>query len=175
MPEPRAVLNAFTAQEMGRITGLSVHMVNYLAREGYLGPTYDQGGIRGRVRYYSYRDLMVARIVQRLRESGLELRRLKAAIQLLSEDRAWLPKKGSPFHMIATDGRRVYFYQPNGSLVELTRHRQQTFAFVLDVTKVKSEVITRMEPAKRKGFVLENRPLVYAKPDRRSRRSITGL
>jgi hypothetical protein len=32
-----------------------------------------------------------------------------------------------------------------------------------------------MEPAKRKGFVLENRPLVYAKPDRRSRRSITGL
>src|SRR5215472_17194819 len=87
MPQPRTVLNGFTAREVERITGLSVPMVDYLSREGYLRPTYGLERVRGRVRFYSYRDLMVARIVQRLRERGIELRRLKQSIQRLSEDR----------------------------------------------------------------------------------------
>jgi DNA-binding transcriptional MerR regulator len=183
MPRARSVLNAFTAKEVKEITGVSVHMVNYLAHEGYLTPTYDQEGIRGRVRFYSYRDLLVARIIQRFRESGLELSRLKAAIQLLSEDRAWLPKDRLPLELLATDGRKVYFHHQNGSLVELTRGRQQTFAFVLDVAKVQDEVKARIGAKKRKHFVLENLPLQYSeprptdvvrRPSRRARRAATG-
>ena len=87
MPKPREVLNAFTAYEVWKITGLSIHMIDYLARDNYLNPTYAKGRVRGKVRYYSYRDLVVARIIQKLRESGIELRRLKKSIQLLIKDK----------------------------------------------------------------------------------------
>jgi len=70
MPSPRKLLNAFPPREVSQITGLSLPMLDYLSRMGYLRPSYGSGpGVRGKVRYYSYRDLVIARIVQRLREA----------------------------------------------------------------------------------------------------------
>src|ERR1700730_10416668 len=116
MPKPKKLLNAFTPKEVYKITGLSVHMSGYLAREGYLRPSYPQGGIRGKIRYYSYRDLVVARIVQRLREAGIELKRLKRGIQLLSSDDTWLSRgKERAISLLATDGRRLFHPNENGS------------------------------------------------------------
>src|SRR5947209_6423673 len=125
MPKPRPVLNAFTAHQVTAITGLSIHMINYLAREGYLRPAYDQGHVRGRTRYYSYRDLVVARIVQRLREVGLELKRLKPAIKVLSSNETWLAAgKERAISLLATDGKTLFYPDEKGALVELTRGGQ---------------------------------------------------
>ena len=129
----RQVLNGFSAKEVSSLTGLSLHTINYFAREGYLRPTYTHGGIRGKVRYYSYRDLVVARIIQKLTATGLELKRLKRAIKLLSQDDTW--KNAGSFHLLATDGRHIFYHLKNGSLLELRPNLQQSFAFVLDVTK----------------------------------------
>jgi DNA-binding transcriptional MerR regulator len=164
MPQTRKVLNAFTVREVSKITGTSIHMIDYLAREGYLGPHYDQGRVRGRVRYYSYRDLLVVRVVQKLRESGLELKRLKKAIKLLSEDEAWSWKGNRSFDMLATDGRNLYRHHQNGSLVELTPGLQQTFAFVINVTKTQQEVLDKIGIEKRERYDLRNRALVFAVP-----------
>ena len=74
MPTPRKVLNAFPALEVSRITGLSVAMIDYLSRSNLLRPSYgDTSGGRGKVRYYSYRDVVIARLIQRLREGGVKL------------------------------------------------------------------------------------------------------
>ncbi len=43
MPLARRVLNAFTAREVGDITGLSLPMINYLRREDMLVPSYGEG------------------------------------------------------------------------------------------------------------------------------------
>ncbi len=171
MPLPKKVLNAFTAHQVYLVTGLSVHMIDYLAREGYLQPTYYRGRRRGRVRYYSYRDLLVARIVQKLRERGVELRRLKESIQLLSRDATWFPKEKRSFDFLATDGEKLYYPDQKGSFVELTSGLQSVFAFVLDIAKTKDEVRQRLPKDKRERFAIENRPLLYA-TDRAALRSV---
>src|ERR1700727_538516 len=102
MNKAQPVLNGFSADDIHRITGLSIHTINYLAREGYLRPAYTIGNRRGRVRYYSYRDLVVARIIQKLTATGLELKRLKRAIKLLNADGTW----DENFHLLATDGKQ---------------------------------------------------------------------
>jgi DNA-binding transcriptional MerR regulator len=160
MPKPKRVVNAFTAQQVYQITGLSVHMINYLAREAYLTPTYGQDHVRGRVRYYSYRDLVVARIVQRLREVGIELKRLKRGIQLLSSDATWL-KAGRirSVSLLGTDGKKLFFPDANGALIELTREGQRSFAFVLDVARAQSEVKRQLSEKQVELFELRNRPL----------------
>ncbi len=168
---PKAVLNGFTATEVRKVTGLSIHMIDYLAREGYLNPTYEQGRVRGKIRYYSYRDLVVANIVQKLRDSGLELRRLKSAIKLLSEDRTWFPKSKRPFDLLVTDGRNIYYHDRGGSLVELTPGRQRSFAFVVDVEKTQDEVKQRISKAKLARYTIHNEPLLYEVRKRTSGRN----
>src|SRR6266487_4654002 len=92
MPKPRPASNAFSPAKASRIVGMSIHMLNYLAREGYLVPTYFRSGRRGKPRYYSYRDLVIARLVQRLLDAGLEISRLKEGIQRLPQDPRWSSK-----------------------------------------------------------------------------------
>jgi DNA-binding transcriptional MerR regulator len=159
---PRKVLNGFTPGEVRKITGLSVPMIDYLAREGYLLPTYAQGRVRGRVRYYSYRDLLVARIVRKLLKSGLEIARLKASIKLLNSDATWFPKTARSFDLLATDGKKIYYHDRSDSLIELTTgNLQRTFAFVLDVSDTREEVRKRINNVeKRRRFTLENLPLL---------------
>jgi DNA-binding transcriptional MerR regulator len=164
MPKPKRVLNAFTAQQVKKITGISVHMINYLAREGYLLPTYEQGHVRGKVRYYSYRDLVVARIVQRLREVGIELKRLKRGIRALSSDETWLKAgKERSISLLGTDGKTLFYPDEKGSLIELTREGQRSFAFVLDVARAQSDVKRHLSQRQNELFELRNRPLRFDK------------
>jgi DNA-binding transcriptional MerR regulator len=174
MPRPRKVLNAFTAQEVKEITGISVHMVNYLCRSGYLRPFYGQG-IRGKVRFYSYRDLVIAQIVQRLRQTGVELARLKRALETLRQDHAWLkkdgPQKSRPIQWLVTDGKVVLLKNEDGFLDELRPGGQRSFAFVVTLQSIQNEVRSKIEPLKRKYFDIQNQALRYqdTKTNTRSR------
>lgn len=159
MNRARAVLNGFSSDEVSAITGLSGHMVNYLVREGYLSPTYQRRRVRGKVRYYSYRDLVIARIIQRLAAAGVELKRLKQALRILKNDPRWNGE--APIDLLATDGRQIFFQQPNGFLVEVATN-QHAFAFVLNVRLATDDLKRRMSAAKREQFSLKNEPLVYA-------------
>jgi DNA-binding transcriptional MerR regulator len=161
----KKVLNGFSAAEIVSISKLSLHTVNYLAREGYLRPTYAKGTVRGRVRYYSYRDLVVARIIQKLTATGLELKRLKRAIKLLSHDATW--ENTGQLHLLATDGSHVFYHLKNGSLLELKPNLQQSFAFVLDVTRTSAETKRLVDDKRRRRFALENHPLIFEEPTRK--------
>jgi DNA-binding transcriptional MerR regulator len=160
--QAKDVLNAFSAADVEKISGLSHHTINYLAREGYLRPSYAKARARGRVRYYSYRDLLVARIIKKLTNTGIELKRLKKALKLLNQEETWLLKEGRRFYLLTTDGQQVYYYLRNGSLLELTPGLQQSFAFVLDVTQTRREVKQLItDDDKRRRFDLANQPLLY--------------
>src|SRR5215216_2144505 len=162
MPVAKRLLNAFTAAEVRDVTGISLPMISYLLREGYLCPHYGSGE-RGQVRYYSYRDLVIARVVQRLREAGVELRRLKPAIQKLAADEYWsaMVRKrmsSTALQLLVTDGKRVLLKSHDGFLEEL--NGQRSFAFVVHLGSVQAEVKSRIPRRKRKDFSMENRDLI---------------
>jgi DNA-binding transcriptional MerR regulator len=142
-------------------------MLNYLARHGYLVPNYGGSGPRGRTRYYSYRDLVVARVVQKLLDVGLEISRLKTGISSLSQHPAWssdVPEKA--LRMLATDGHSLFFLEPAGTLIELTQQGQLAFAFVLDVAAAQAEVKKNLSAQQLAHFTLHNRARKYATPRR---------
>lgn len=167
MPKPKEAVNAFPPKLAADIVGLSVHTLNYLAREGYLVPFYLRSGRRGKTRYYSYRDLVIARLVQKLLSAGLEISRLKAGIKKLPEYVNWPSARSaadSPLGLLATDGRDLFFPQKDGTLLSLTQEGQLTFAFVLDMSAAEDEVKRdmNMTEEQRVNFDLKNRPIRYA-------------
>ena len=171
MPRTKKVLNAFLASEVSRYTGLSMPMIDYLSREGFLKPAYgNPEGRRGKVRYYSYRDLVIARVIQRLRETGVELYRLKAAMRELYEHQRWreLPAdEGLQVRWLLSDGKRVYIRSHDGFLDDIEK-KQRAFAFVVNLDGVTAEVKRKVPKTKREHWSIENKGLMLADRKRKA-------
>lgn len=165
MPTPRKVLNAFPALEVSRITGLSVAMIDYLSRSNLLRPSYgDKSGGRGKVRYYSYRDVVIARLIQRLREGGVKLGPLKIAVHTLCRDAPWAHSvdPATRLNWLITDGREVFLKSNDGFLEVLTGSGQRAFAFVVNLGQLESEVRALVPATQRTHFDIQNRSLMFA-------------
>lgn len=166
MPIPRVVHNAFTAREMHAITGLSMPMINYLRRMDFLTPAYNRGpGTQGKVRYYSYRDLVAAKLVQKLREAGVELKTIKIAIARLRSDKLWegagddVP---SNLRWLKTDGTDVFVERTDGFLEHMRSDGQGAFGFLVNVSTLAAEVRARIpKGVKRTNFSMQNHALAY--------------
>ncbi len=174
MPIPKKIPYAFTPKEAASITGISLHMLDYLYRMGYLQPAYvppGTPGVRGKVRYYSYRDLVVARTIQRLRETGVELARLKAAMQTLARYNTW--KKSAddttPLRWLVTDGKEVFLRDADGFLDQLRPNGQRSFGFVVSLTNIQNEVKILIPEEKRGQFSMRNKPFPDSSAERRGR------
>ncbi len=169
-------MNAFTAKSVKKITGISVHMLNYLCRHGYMAPAYPtKNGTRGEVRYFSYRDLVIARVIQRLRRNGVKLAKIKKAVEYLRHDRAWFangPHHSDPVQWLVSDGREPLLIAEDGFLDELRPGGQRAFAFIVSLEGIQTEIrsiLKRREPKKLPYFAIENRPLIFER--KRSTRS----
>ncbi len=172
MPVEKQVLNAFTSKEVRRITGISGPMLDYMCRFGYLRAAHVRTSRQGRVRYFSYRDLVVANVIQHLRDTGVRLSKLKAAIKFLRHDHAWFPAhtRAKPVQWLVSDGKQVLLKNDDGFLDELRPGGQRAFAFVVSLDGMQREVKARMEPKKRRYFTIANRDLIpERKPSSRAR------
>lgn len=161
MPVPRSFCNAFTCSEVSDLSGLSRPMVNYLAKAGYLVPSYPRGrAARGATRYYSYRDLMVARVIGRLAAAGVELKRLKEALVDLQRAELWdrLGAEGA-LPLLITDGASIVLREPDGSVRDLTAGGQLAFAFVMDLARTEAELRSGMDGERERNFTYKVLPL----------------
>jgi hypothetical protein len=65
--------------------------------------------------------------------------------------------------MLATDGRNLFFVEEDGTVLDLTKDGQFTFAFVLDVSAAQAEVKRKLNPEQLANFNLRNLRLEYSK------------
>ena len=65
--------------------------------------------------------------------------------------------------MLATDGRNLFFVEEDGTILDVTRNGQLTFAFVLDVAAAQDEVKRKLNQEQLANFTLLNRRLKYSK------------
>ncbi len=162
MPKERSTKNGFTSAEVARISGISLHMVHYLARHEYLVPFHPRQQARGAVRYYSYRDLVTAKLIKRLMEAGVQLKRLKQAVEALKRSSIWTELgRDRAVPLMLTDGADVLIPRPDGSLLQLGRGGGQlAFAFLINASRAKAEVLEALPVEKRAHFTLENETLI---------------
>ncbi len=187
----RTVKNAFTIREVSDITGLQPAMLNFLIRNEYLQPSYREDydfpkrqkrNPRGNARYFSYRDLIIAKTIQRLLAAGVQLIRVKEALEDLRADKHWLKlsrglSADRAITWMVTDGRKVYLQdQKTPFLRPLGNNRQTAFSFILEMTSVRSEIdqgirtsrIARC-PEKIAYFRLANEQPIFDPPRRAQR------
>lgn len=173
MPKARDALNGFSVAEVHSISGLSMPMIDYLKRHGFLQPAYCcADNPRGRVRYYSYRDLLVARMIQCFRDTGVQLARLKSTAQRLSKDSFWAegdsPANG--FNWVVSDGSGIGFRNREQLNEHLLGSGQQAFTFVLNVGELLRDVRSSIPSEKQPHFSMAVHDLQFASPGKASAR-----
>lgn len=145
------LIDFVSARRAARICGFeSVAMLDYLQRSGVYVPSSRQSGRRGKGRRYNFRDLMVLSTISMLLRNGASVSALKSALIEFQEskweaDRASLQYDGQVFKYCIVEGKRVHFLRSDKTLFDMTYGGQMSFAFVIDIDKIHTEVINGLQ------------------------------
>jgi DNA-binding transcriptional MerR regulator len=134
----------FSAGEAARLAGMTPSMVDYLCRTKVLVPSLGTVRGRGRARQYSFGDVVVLRLLSRLLESGISVLRMKRGLQALRKRHPEITPASLPANYVVTDGITIYLRHGKDRLEEAA-NGQGTFAFVLELARVRAEVIKEVK------------------------------
>ncbi len=120
--------DGYRVPEVCRVVGISYRQLDYWARTGLVTPSVKDAGGSGTQRQYSFQDLVRLRVIKKLLDAGVSLRRIRKAIDFLSE------------HMntqlqgitLMSDGSSIYACESEDEIIDLVKRGQGVFAIALD-------------------------------------------
>ena len=107
--------------------GISYRQLDYWARTGLVEPSIRSATGSGSQRLYSFRDILVLRIVKRLIDTGVSLPNIRAAVRHLEE------RGGEDLARITlmSDGATIYECRSADEVVDLVRGGQGVFGIAV--------------------------------------------
>ena len=141
-PPPATLKEHFSVAEASKLSGLTVTMIDYVERLESLMPAGPEGRRKGMDRYYSFADVVMLRALSRMLDAGLSVKKLKSALAELDVRHTLTPDE-LPADLLLTDGVEVYFKRTKDVLEQL-HSRQLTFAFVIEMSRLRHEVTKQL-------------------------------
>lgn len=110
-----------------RAAGITYRQLDYWARTGLVEPSLRSATGSGTQRLYSFRDVLVLKVVKRLLETGVTLQQIRVAISTLRErgveDLAQIT--------LMSDGATVYECTSNDEVIDLLQGGQGVFGIAV--------------------------------------------
>lgn len=128
----------FKGAVAARAAGISYRQLDYWARTGLVEPTVRGASGSGSQRLYSFRDILVLKLVKRLLDTGISLQQIRTAVAQLHE--AGVVDLAQTTLM--SDGASVYLCTSSDEVIDLVSRGQGVFGIA--VGKVLEEVETTL-------------------------------
>lgn len=110
-----------------RAAGITYRQLDYWARTGLVAPSIKPGTGSGTHRLYSFRDILVLKVVKRLLDTGVSLQQIRTAVESLRErgisDLAQIT--------LMSDGASVYECTSNDEVIDLVQGGQGVFGIAV--------------------------------------------
>lgn len=138
-------MSTFSTDDAVRLTGVTKDMLNYLCRVGVVVPTVSRRhGKRGHgiQRQYSFTDLISFKVIRKLTSAGVSPVKVRKAIRELHNLGISVHKLPSS-HVVIFD-QSVYRWDGQGDPFRIS-DGQRAFGFVLDVAKIRDELMRDIE------------------------------
>jgi DNA-binding transcriptional MerR regulator len=107
--------------------GITYRQLDYWARTGLVAPTVRSASGSGTQRLYSFKDILVLKVVKRLLDTGVSLQNIRAAVQHLRErgvdDLAQIT--------LMSDGASVYECTSADEVIDLVQGGQGVFGIAV--------------------------------------------
>jgi DNA-binding transcriptional MerR regulator len=109
------------------VAGISYRQLDYWARTGLVVPSVRDASGSGTQRLYSFRDIVVLKVVKRLLDAGVSLQNIRKAIETL---RRWGEDDLATMTLIS-DGTTVYECRSAEEVVDLLQGGQGVFGIAI--------------------------------------------
>ncbi|KNX37125.1 MerR family transcriptional regulator [Luteipulveratus halotolerans] len=110
-----------------RAAGVSYRQLDYWARTGLLEPSVRNPSGSGHQRLYSFRDILVLKVIKRLLDTGVSLQQIRIAVSAL-RDRGVSDLAGIT---LMSDGATVYECTSDDQVIDLMRGGQGVFGIAV--------------------------------------------
>ncbi|TWP36885.1 MerR family transcriptional regulator [Leekyejoonella antrihumi] len=110
-----------------RAAGVTYRQLDYWARTGLLEPSVRNPSGSGHQRLYSFRDILVLKVVKRLLDTGVSLQQIRVAVGAL-RDHGVTELAGIT---LMSDGASVYECTSDDQVIDLMRGGQGVFGIAL--------------------------------------------
>jgi DNA-binding transcriptional MerR regulator len=107
--------------------GITYRQLDYWARTGLVEPSVRAAHGSGSQRLYSFRDILVLKVVKRLLDTGISLQQIRAAVAYLHEQGAGDVTQVT----LMSDGASVYACTSTDEVVDLLQGGQGVFGIAL--------------------------------------------
>jgi DNA-binding transcriptional MerR regulator len=127
-PSPAASEPGFRGPIVYKLVGITYRQLDYWARTGLVTPSVRAADGSGTQRLYSFTDVVELRIIKRLLDAGVSLRRIREAIGYLRKESGGRPLSDVT---LMSDGDRIYACHSNEEVVDVLSHGQAVFGIAV--------------------------------------------
>ncbi len=107
--------------------GITYRQLDYWARTGLVEPTVRGATGSGTQRLYSFRDILLLKVIKRLLDAGISLQQIRTAVQHLRERGTDDLTRGT----LMSDGATVYECTSNDEVIDLLQGGQGVFGIAI--------------------------------------------
>ena len=121
--------DGYRAPQVCNIVGITYRQLDYWARTGLLRPSLQSAQGSGSQRLYSFGDVVQLRVVKRLLDAGMSLKKIRQAMDLLREQF----RSESPLADVTllSDGTTIYAAHSADEVVDVFKRGQGVFGIAV--------------------------------------------
>ena len=127
LPEELTDQVGYRGPAVCRAAGVTYHQLDYWARTGLLEPSVRNPSGSGHQRLYSFRDILVIKVIKRLLDTGVSLQQIRVAVTVLREHGV----SELAGITLMSDGASVYECTSDDQVIDLLRGGQGVFGIAL--------------------------------------------
>jgi DNA-binding transcriptional MerR regulator len=122
-------IDGYRAPQVCNLVGISYRQLDYWARTGLIRPSVQGARGSGTQRLYSFTDIVQLKVVKRLLDAGMSLKRIRSAMDIL---RAQLDSDAPLADVtLLSDGTTIYAAHSPDEVVDVFRRGQGVFGIAV--------------------------------------------
>lgn len=119
----------YRAPQVCSLVGITYRQLDYWARTNLLRPSLQQASGSGSQRLYSFADLVQLKVIKRLLDAGMSLKRIRAAVEIL-KDQLDSDRPLADVTLLS-DGQTIYAAHSPDEVVDVFRRGQGVFGIAV--------------------------------------------
>ncbi len=121
--------DGYRAPQVCRLVGITYRQLDYWARTGLLKPSLQEAHGSGSQRLYTFIDIVQLKVVKRLLDAGMSLKKIRFAVEILREQL----ESDRPLADVTllSDGQTIYAAHSADEVVDVFRRGQGVFGIAV--------------------------------------------
>jgi DNA-binding transcriptional MerR regulator len=119
----------YRAPQVCNLVGITYRQLDYWARTNLIRPTLQQAHGSGSQRLYSFEDVVQLKVIKRLLDAGMSLKKIRSAVEILREQL----DSDRPLADVTllSDGQTIYAAHSEEEVVDVFRRGQGVFGIAI--------------------------------------------